>query len=148
MPYYNNLTRTRMADVNLGLRVDRASATHAATTTAYFTVSGVIYLTGLVGTVVTASGANACRWTAVPTSGTQTYLCASTDIDAALAGDLLSITGVVATGIGYGGGITGMMQPHYVTTGSISFIAAAADGATSWSLFYVPVSDGAYVVST
>ena len=146
MPFYNLGTRSRMADVNLGLRVDRTAATHAATGTPYFTVSGVIWLTGLVGLVTVASGANSCRWSHVPTAGTTTYLCAALDIDPALVGDLLGISGVIATGMTYGGNVVGMMQPQYLTAGALTFTAAAADGATSWSLFYVPASDGANVV--
>lgn len=147
MPYYNQLTRGRMSDINLGLRVDRAAATHSGTATAYYTVSGVIYLTGLVGLVTVASGANASRWSHVPTAGTTTYLCASLDIDPAVVGDLLGISGVIATAMTYGGNVVGMMQPQFLTAGNLTFTTAAAEGATSWSLFYVPASDGASVVA-
>ena len=47
MPNYNQSTRQRVADLRLGLRIDRTAATHSGAGTAYFTVSGIIYLTGL-----------------------------------------------------------------------------------------------------
>ena len=147
MPNYNMSTRQRVADIRGGLRVDRAAATHSGAQTAYFTVSGEIMLIGLVGKVTVASGANACKWTATPTAGTARDMCAQLDIDPALVGDLLGISGVLATAMTYGGAVVGMMQPQFITSGTLDFTSAAADGATSWSLLYVPISDGASVVA-
>ena len=145
MPYYSKNTRQRVADLVIGLRVDRAVATHAAATTPYFTVVGEVMITGLVGKIVDESTANACSWSVNPTAGTTTAICGNLDINTPVAGDLLGITGVVATAMTYGGAVVGIMQPLFVTSGTIDFIAAAAVGSTSWSLFYVPVSEGAYV---
>ena len=142
---FNESTRAMVGNMALGLRVDRAAATHAAATTPYFTVVGDVLITGLVGKVTVASGANACSWSVNPTVGTTTSICGNLDIDPALVGDLLGITGVVATAMTYGGAVVNIMQPLAVTAGTIDFIAAAADGATSWSIFYIPLSDGAYV---
>jgi hypothetical protein len=148
MPYYNLETRQRVADLVLGLRVDRAAAAHTIATTPYFNVVGEVMITGLVGKVTVDSGANACSWVATPTAGTATAMCAALDINPAVVGDLLGITGVLATAMTYGGTVVGIMQPLVVTTGTIDFIMAAASGTTSWSIFYVPVSDGAYITST
>jgi hypothetical protein len=144
---FNNSTRQMLANMGVGLRVDRAASTHLAATTPYFTVSGVIQLTGLYSIVTVASGANACSWSVNPTAGTATSICGNLDIDPALVGDLLGITGVVATAMTYGGAVVGMMQPLVITSGTIDFIAAAADGATSAHLFYLPMSAGASVVA-
>lgn len=144
---FNESTREMLGRMGIGLRVDRAAAALAAATTPFFTVTGVIQLTGLYGLVTVASGANACSWSATPTAGTATSLCGNLDINPALVGDLLGITGVVATAMTYGGAVVGMMQPLIVTAGVINFIAAAADGTISTHLFYLPMSDGANVVT-
>jgi len=144
---FNDSTRQMLSNMGGGLRVDRAASTHLAATTPYFTVSGVIWLTGLYSIVTVASGANACSWSVNPTAGTTTSICGNLDIDPALVGDLLGITGVLATAMTYGGAVVGIMQPIFVTSGTIDFIAAAADGATSAHLYYWPMSAGASVVT-
>lgn len=144
---FNDSTRQMLTNMGVGLRVDRAAATHIAATTPFFTVTGVIQLTGLYSLITVASGANVCSWSVNPTAGTTTGICANLDINPALVGDLLGITGVVATAMTYGGAVVGMMQPILVTAGTIDFIAAAADGATSSHLFYLPMTAGAKVVT-
>jgi len=133
--------------LQLGIKVDRATATHAAATTPYFTVVGEVMITSLVGKIVTESGANNCSWSVNPTAGTTTSICGNLDINTPVAGDLLGITGVVSTAMTYGGAVVNIMQPLVVTAGTIDFIAAAAEGSTSWALTYIPISDGAYVVT-
>jgi len=148
MPAYNFSARQRVADINLGLRVDRADATHAAATTPYFNIiGGKVLMTGLVGQINTASGANLCSWEANPTTGTAQPVCADLDINPALIGDALTITGVGTEAMTYNASVSGlpMMSARGVVlnVGTLDLIAAAADGATSWSLFYVPLEDGA-----
>lgn len=143
---FNQSTRQMLANMGVGLRVDRDAAALAAATTPYFTITGVIQLTGLYGLITVASGANLCSWSATPTAGTATSMCADLDINPALVGDLLGITGVVATAMTYGGAVVGMMQPLIITAGVINFIAAAADGTISTHLFYLPLTAGANVV--
>ena len=143
---FNNSTRNMLSQMGVGLRVDRAAATHAAATTPYFTVTGVIQLTGLYSIVTVASGANACSWSVNPTAGTTISISGNLDIDPALVGDLIGITGVVATAMTYGGAVVGIMQPLVITAGTVDFIAAAADGATTAHLYYLPLTEGANVV--
>ncbi len=144
---FNQSTRAMLSNMGVGLRVDRAAATHLAATTPFFTVTGVIQLTGLYSLITTASGANACSWSVNPTAGTTTSISGNLDIDPALVGDLIGISGVLATAMTYGGAVVGMMQPILVTAGTIDFIAAAADGASSSHLFYLPMTAGANVVT-
>ena len=143
---YNRSTRQMLANMGVGLRVDRTAEALAAATTPFFTVTGVIQLTGLFGIVTVASGANLCSWSVNPTAGTTTGICADLDINPALVGDLLGITGVIATAMTYGGAVVGMMQPILVTAGTIDFIAAAADGTISTHCFFLPLSLDADVV--
>lgn len=144
---FNRSTRQMLANMGIGLRVDRAAATHAAATTPYFTVTGDILLTGLTGKITVAAGACDCSWQANPTAGTTVLFAQILDINPALVGDLLSVTGVLATAMTYGGAVVGIMQPLAITAGTIDLIAAAADGATSWSLWYLPMSLDATVVT-
>lgn len=143
---FNESTRQMLGNMGVGLRVDRAAAALAIATAPFFTVTGVIQLTGLFGLVTVASGANACSWSVNPTNGTTVSICGNLDINPALLGDLLGITGVIATAMTYGGAVVGMMQPLIITAGTIDFISAAADGSISAHLFYLPMSDGANVV--
>jgi len=133
----------------LGKKVERAASTHIAATTPYFHVyTGKVLLTGLVGIITVASGANACSWLGEPTTGTDQPICASLDINPALVGDLLTITGVGSAAMTYNASATGLPMlgtKVLLPIGDLSFIAAAADGATSWTLFYIPIDDGAYV---
>ncbi len=151
MANYNKSTRQRVADLVAGLRVDRDAATHAAATTHYFKITGgKVLMTGLVGEVTVASTANACSWVANPTTGTATQpVCANLDIDPAVVGDALTITGVGSEAMTYGGSATGLpmmsVKGVVLCAGYLDFIAAAAVGATKWSIFYVPIDDGAYV---
>jgi len=144
---FNQSTRLMLSNMGVGLRVDRAAATHINATTPFFTVTGVIQLTGLYSLITTASGANLSSWSVNPTAGTTISICADLDINPALVGDILGITGVVATAMTYGGAVVGMMQPLIITAGTIDFIAAAADGASSSHLFYLPMTAGANVVT-
>jgi hypothetical protein len=144
---FNESTRTMIGNMALGLRVDRAAALHANVTKPYFTVVGQVLLTGLLGLVTVECGANSCVWTVVPTAGTTTDLCTAADINAAVVGDLIGITGVLATALTFGGAVVQMMQPVAINAGTIDFHAAAADGQTSWSVWYIPLSDGAYITA-
>jgi hypothetical protein len=135
----------------LGFQVDRPAAAHAAATTPYFTIAGGrVLVTSLIGLITVASGANACSWQATPTAGTPAVLCANLDINPALVGDVLTITGLAGDAMIYGAaaglgmGLKG--RPLVLTTGTLDFIAAAADGTTSWTLFYIPVTAGATIV--
>jgi len=143
---FNQSTRNMLTNMGVGLRVDRDAAALTAATVDFFTVTGVIQLTGLYAIVTEASTANACSWTVDPTTGTTTAICTSLDIDPALVGDILGITGLPATAMTYGGAATGISQPLIITAGTIQFIAAAAAGSISTHLFYLPLSLDANVV--
>ena len=137
---FNQSTRNMLTNMGVGLRVDRDAAALTSATVPFFTVTGVIQLTGLYALVTEASTANASSWSVNPTVGLTTSLCANLDIDPAIVGDLLGITGVVATAMTYGGAVVGMMQPLIITAGTIDFISAAAAGAISTHLFYLPMT--------
>lgn len=138
----------------LGLKVDRTAATlPASTTTTYFTIStGRILLLALLGEVTTIVQAQATTFklTSTPTTGTAVDMCATVDLNAKEAGTLLGITGLpsdamVATNAGL---TTGFKQQLILPIGNIrATTVATSTGATKWSLFYIPIDDGATVVA-
>ena len=146
---FNQSTRQMLAKMGVGLRVDHDAVALTNATVTHFTVTGRIQLTGLYGIVTVAAGAACtCTWAANPTVGTTTALCTGLDIDPALVGDLLGISGVLGTAMTYGGAVVGFMQPVVVTAGAIQFIASAAEGSISTHLYYLPLTaDGAVVAA-
>lgn len=147
---FNESTRDMIGNMALGLRVDRAAAAHSGATTAYFNIKGgKVLMTGLVGEITAASGANACSWQSNPTTGTTGPVCAALDIDPALVGDALTITGVATGAMTYNASATGLpmmsVKGVVLPIGALEFISAAADGSSKWSIWYIPLEDGAYV---
>jgi len=77
---YNSSTISRIADIVLGIRVDRSAAAIAAGTNALFTVTGGrVALLGLLGEIVTTMDATltTLQINANPTTGDDTVLCAA-----------------------------------------------------------------------
>lgn len=152
MPVYDFENKQRSADMQLGFRIDRAAAAHAAAVTAYFTiVGGPVLLTALVGTVtVEAVGATNFHWETLPTNGAVAPVSALLDVDPAIVGSLLTITGVGDAAMTYNASATGlaMMTTRVVLSiGALNAEISAASGTTSWSLFYLPLTEAAYVVA-
>lgn len=138
----------------LGFKVDRVAATlPASTTTTYFTIAGGrVLLLALVGEVTTIVQAQATTFklTSTPTTGTAVDVCATVDLNAKEAGTLLGVTGLpadamVATNAGL---TTGFKQQLFLPIGNLrATTVATSTGATKWSLFYIPIDDGASVVA-
>jgi len=149
MPVEGYLDGVQLRKLTMGIHLTRDASAHINATTPYFTIiGGKVLLTSLVGTIVTASGANACSWVASPTLGTSQSVSGNLDINPALVGDSLTITGVGNAAMTYNGSATGlaMMSTKVVLNrGNLSFIAAAADGSSSWEVTYIPLTDGAYM---
>ena len=147
-------TAAALNAANLGTRVDRASATLPATTqTAYFHVYGgrcmVTLMLGEVTTIVQAQACNA-SWERNPTTGTTNAMCTVIEMNAAEAGTLMSITGTVGDAmiLGKSGAVKGQLAPVIVAIGDLEFKTSATNtGATKWSLWYLPLDDGAYIAA-
>ncbi len=152
MAVYNTTTAAALTGTILGTRVDRAAATLPATTqTPYFHVYGgrcaVTMLLGEVTTVVQAQACNA-SWESDPETGTTNAMCAVVEMNAAEAGTLMSITGTVGDAmiLGKSGAVKGQLAPVIVAVGDLEFKTSATNtGATKWSLWYIPLDDGAYI---
>ena len=152
---YNSSTISRIADIVLGIRVDRSAAAIAAGTNPIFTVTGGrVALLGLLGEVVTTMDATltTLQINANPTTGDDTVLCAaSASIANVDVGCMFTLPDVVGTALVTsttdGGCILSTAPRWAIRPGSIELITGvgANAGTMKWSLWYVPIDDGAYV---
>ena len=138
----------------LGKRVDRATAALPATTAeALFTIAGGrVAITQIVGEVTTViqTQANNTKLTANPTTGTSVDMCAALDISADEVGCLYGMSGTPADAlVGTNAGLTpGQGVAQVLNVGTIDLDCAATNtGAIRWTLFYVPLDEGASVVA-
>ena len=151
----NHIDGQQLSRINLGTRVDRATATLPQTTDgALFSVSGGrVLLTALVGEVTTViqTQANDTKLKLNPTAtGADQDLCAALDISADAVGELYTISGTVGDAmrsdllIGLNSllGAGGMI----LSEGDIELDCAASNtGSVAWSLRYFALDDGASV---
>ena len=127
---FNESTRAMLQQMGIGLRVDRAAAALVNAETAIFYVKGgAVLMTGFFGKITVASGANATHLTHVPTTGTSIPIAANLDIDPALVGDYLTITGVGTDAMKYNASTTGLCMMAYkgivLSIGSFCYHSAA-----------------------
>lgn len=154
MAVYNTMTGNALAGVVLGVRVDRATAALPQTAAAaIFTVTGGrVAIMGILGEVTTAiqNQANNTKLTANPTVGTSVDLCAVLSIANDEVGCLYGITGTVSDAmLGVNAGYAPLpARPLVVNVGTIDLDCAASNtGSVKWSIWYVPLDDGAVVTA-
>lgn len=153
MPHYNVSARGRLADIGLGIRVDRATATLPQTTAAaiFNIVGGRVAMMAILGEVTTVLGAvGNMSLEANPTTGTAAALCAVVAAGTFEAGTLLSIDGTKATAmLGVDAGGTAMQsKPVVLPVGTLDLrLSASSTGSVKWSIWYLPIDDGAYVTA-
>lgn len=138
----------------LGTKVDRATAAlPQGVQAALFTISGGrVLITQIIGEVTTIiqTQANNTKLVANPTVGTDVDICAVLSITADEVGTLYGISGLNSDAlIGINAGAVPMMaRPVALAAGTLDLSCAASNtGAIKWSLFYVPIDDGATVVA-
>jgi len=134
-----------------GQRVDRATDNILTGENLFTITGGRVLVTQIVGEVTTTMQTTTINFnlTSDPTVGTTTNdMCALTDLTAAEVGSLLSITGVAADAlvVGKSGSVRGMSNPMIVAAGAIeATVGATHTGSIKWSIWYIPLDDGAYV---
>ena len=138
----------------LGLRVDRATATLPQTTAAaiFNVLVGRVAVTQIIGEVTTVieTQANDTKLTANPTTGTSVDMCAALDITADEVGCLYGISGTPANAlVGTNAGLTpGQAVPQVLNIGTIDLDCAASNtGSVKWTIYYVPIDDGASITA-
>lgn len=154
MGNYNSRSRGMLADIGLGIRIDRATADcqGAAAVPLFNIKGGRVLLTMILGEVTTAiaAGANTFKLVSNPTAaGTTTDLCATLDIDADPIGTMYSVSGAPATALvrGENGNVQGMsVRGVVLPIGAIEAVSQAdVAGSMKWTAFYIPIDDGAYL---
>lgn len=131
------------------------TAITGATTKALFTVTGGrVIITSFIGEVTTViqAQANAAKIIFNPDgAGADTDLCATLDINADAVGLHYSVSGDYSVGLLEGVQTLegpAMTDAFMLSEGSIGLnTAASSTGAIQWTLSYVPLDDGAAVVS-
>lgn len=147
----------QLRQVNLGTRVSKATGTLTSATLGLFTVAGgeclITAMYGLVTTSITV--ANTYYLQMHPTAGQTAQLCTSLDIGTTdtTAGGLLTF-GLATASVppklmspSTAAGGYGQALSTVVTTGTIEHVSAGTDGAITWVLTYVPLTDGATIVA-
>ena len=131
--------------------VERPSALLPQTTqTPYFTVTGRILLTQIVGevSVVIAGVANNATLISVPTVGAPVDLCGAQAVTAAVLGTFYNITGTLADNMvgTASGAVIAQANAILVTDGTIDLDCTANNtGETKWTLHYIPLDSGSSV---
>ena len=137
----------------LGVKVDRASATLPQTAAApiFNVIGGRVAMIGILGEVTVILGAvGNMNLESNPTVGTTSLLSAVLAAGALEAGTLLSIDGTLATAmLGVDAGGTAIQsKPVVLPVGTLDLrLSASSTGEVRWTLFYVPIDDGAYVTA-
>ncbi len=140
----------------LGVKVEKtATALPAGTSGNLFTIAGGrVLMTGIIGEcTVAVGGANNVKLIANPTVATaaDTDLCAVADLNTCDVGDLVTITGTASDAIvaAHAGGV-GMLDRKGIVMqeGTLDVNTSQNTAGTfSWTLFYIPIDDGAYITS-
>lgn len=137
-----------------GFKVDRETATLPQTTASkiFEVVGGRVAITKIVGEVTTViqTQANNTKLVSDPATGTAVNLCATENISALEVGGKLGITGDPTDALvkANAGGLAGQLVDVVVPEGEIKLDCAASNtGAVKWSVWYVPIDEGAKIVA-
>jgi len=137
-----------------GIKVERATATLPQTGAApiFNILGGRVAITQIIGEVTTQiqAQADATKLTGNPTTGTSVDICATLDITGDEVGTLYGIAGLPATAmIGINAGALPAQERDVILgIGTLDLDCAASNtGSVKWTLFYIPIDDGAYVVA-
>ena len=144
----NYLSKTRL---NTNITVRGTATLPQTAQTPYFTVTGRVLLTQIVGEVVVASaaGANSLDLWSNPTVGADVALCGATDCDADVAGTLYTITGTLADNLiaTTSGAVKAQVASILVAAGTIDLKTTANKaGTTKWTVHWIPLDPNSTVV--
>lgn len=156
---YSEASQQNLCDMRLGMRVDRAAELIPQTAhPTYFTIYvGKILMTLLLGEVTVAIGnATNMLFRHDPDTGTTANIAADLAVGAFDAGEIITlpITGLLTDALlpAAHAGSTVVMSPVGIvmTPGIIECVCDgnSGTGIMKWSLWYVPLDDGAYVTVT
>jgi hypothetical protein len=156
---YEPSTRQALADMSVGIKVDRAAALVTAATVPIFNVAGGrVLLLGLLGEVVVAIAATATNITITHLTTDATAVVtpltiAGSDIASLAPGRMITLPAAVGSvptlSVGSSAAVFNAAPKYVLKTGNLQLVgsAAPATGTIKWSLWYVPLDEGAYVTA-
>lgn len=154
MPAFSQSQLDALTAYFIGRRVDRATATLPQTAQAalYTIAGGRVLVLGIVGEVTTViqTQANNTKLVGNPTTGSDVDLCAVLSITAKEVGALFGITGLFSDAmVGANAGATVAPRNAVILpVGTLDLNCAASNtGSVKWSVWYVPLDDGATLVA-
>jgi len=133
--------------------VERAASTLPQTAqTAYFTVTGRVLVTQIVGEVTTEMEAqnNAAKLIANPTVGADVDMCAAVETTGDVVGTIYNITGTLANAMvaTTSGAVIAQANSIMVAAGTIDLDCAASNtGGTKWTVHYIPLDAGSTIAA-
>ena len=129
--------------------VERAASTLPQTdTTSYFTVTGKVLITQIIGEATTGMEAIANNMLLIsnPTAGNSVNLCAAINTNAHIPGTLYNITGTFGNamqGVDGEGALIAQVTPVIVREGVIELASdASATGEIKWTVHWMPLDAG------
>lgn len=157
MPNLNQSQRDNLKSYILGQQVSKAAAVLPQSTTQnIFTIAGgrvlVMALVGEVTTVFTATATN-LKVTSVPTTGSAVDIASNLAVASFEQGAILVVEGdgtaLIGTSAGAGFAPALNALPFVLPIGVVRIETSANNvtGATKWDIWYVPMDDGAFIVS-
>jgi len=147
----NFQSRDAIAQVGLGIRVDRGTANLTNGLDLFTVIGGRVLVMLVLGEVTTLMETKTInlKLQANPTAGTTNDMSADVDMSAAEVGTLITIAGTAATAtqLGKSGVVRAQDAAMVVAAGAIeASIGDTHTGSIKWSLWYLPLDTGAYVV--
>jgi len=118
----------------------------------YFTVTGKVLITQIVGevTIVFDGTANSLKLVSNPTVGADVDLCTAVVATTDAKGTIYNITGTLSDAMvaTTSGAVIGQANSILVTSGTIDLDATATDttGSTKWTVQYIPLDEGSKIV--
>jgi len=133
--------------------VERAAAVIPNNTaTPYFTITGRVLITQIVGEVTTVVSGTATdiKLIANPTVGADVDLCTATTITDDAVGTMYNITGTLSDALvaTTSGAVIAQASAIIVAAGTIDLDSSATQtGYTKWTVHYIPLDSGSKVVT-
>jgi len=152
---FTNQSQREAAGLQWGIKVSKAAATipQSAGQNIFTIAGGKVLVRALVGEVTVAIGAGTTpdlNVTMTPTTGTATIVATDVVIASDEIGTLYYVEGdgsaLIPISSGYAQAAAG--QGFILPAGTLSILTSESTvGATKWDLWYLPLDDGATVVS-
>ena len=155
-PSYSEDTQMRIADIALGLRVVRPAAAIAAATNLFTVAGGNVLITGFYGEImVVIDGANQLTLTYdADTGATDTVLGSQgANLNTFVAGRMIYLPAAAGalTNTGTCGACPLDVAENWILPPGhfdLTSTGTTTTGTIRWTLFYIPLADGAYVYAT